>query len=524
MRSSAMLSNFTPAKYNRGMRALISVYRKEGVEELARTLADLGYEILSTGGTADYLRKHGVEVKEIAKVTGFPEILGGRVKSLHPVIHGGILYRDWVERDRMELEELGILPIDVVVVNLYPFEEMMREDLSEKELMEFVDIGGPSLIRAAAKNYFRVTVVVDPADYGWVARRLEKGELTEEERARLAWKAFSHTAYYDSVVSGALKEMLSIEEPAQELTLPMKLSKRLRYGENPHQKGYLYTDPFDSLGVARVEVLQGKEMSFNNYLDADAAVRIALEFPNEPVCVIVKHNNPCGVAVGRDLEEAFLRARASDPESAFGGIVALNDTVTPKLARELTSLFLEVVVAPDYEDTALSELSVKKNLRVLKFYGLSHTQDLKKISGGFLLQEEDTSLYEQLKVVTRREPSPEEMEDLLFAWKVCKHVKSNAVVVAKERQTLGVGSGQVSRIDSIRCAIRKAQRFGFDLKGGVLASEAFFPFRDSVDLAHEAGITALIQPGGSIRDREVVEAADSYGMAMVFTGMRHFKH
>jgi len=290
------------------MRALISVYRKEGVEKLARVLVNLGYEILSTGGTADYLRSHGIEVEEIAEVTGFPEILGGRVKSLHPIIHGGILYRDWVESDRADIEKLGILPIDVVVVNLYPFEEMMKEDLEEKELMEFVDIGGPSLIRAAAKNYFRVVVVVDPEDYQWVSFKLEKGQLTEEERAYLAWKAFSHTAYYDSVVSNALKTLFEIEDSARELTLPMKLSRKLRYGENPHQKGLLYLNPLEGLGVSRAEVLQGKEMSFNNYLDADAAIRVALEFPNEPVCVIVKHNNPCGVANGEDVTEAFIRA------------------------------------------------------------------------------------------------------------------------------------------------------------------------------------------------------------------------
>ncbi len=506
------------------MRAVISVYRKEGVEEIARALTDLGYEILSTGGTAEYLREQGIEVVEIAKVTGFPEILDGRVKTLHPVIHGGILYRDWVESDRAEIEEHSILPIDVVVVNLYPFEEMMREGLGEKELMEFVDIGGPTLIRSAAKNYFRVVVVVDPEDYRWVARKLREGSLTKEDRALLAWKAFSHTAYYDSVISSALKGLFNVEETAKEMSIPMKLLRSLRYGENPHQRGYLYTNPLEELGVARVEVLQGKEMSFNNYLDTDSAVRVALEFPNDPVCVIVKHNNPCGVAVGEDLREAFLRAKSADPESAFGGIVALNDTVTPPLAEELVSMFLEVVIAPDYEEKALEILSSKKNLRVLKFYGLTHTYDLRKVSGGFLLQDEDTQLYDRLETVTRREPTPEEMEDLLFAWKVCKHVRSNAVVIAKDRRTVGVGSGQVSRIDSIRCAVRKAQRLGFDLRGAVLASEAFFPFRDSVDLAHEAGITALIQPGGSVKDREVIQAADEHGMAMLFTGMRHFKH
>ncbi len=506
------------------MRAVISVYRKEGVEKLARSLRNLGYEILSTGGTAKYLREHGIETEEIAKVTGFPEILNGRVKTLHPVIHGGILYRDWVEKDREEIEGLGIAPVDVVVVNLYPFEEMMKEDLEEEELMEFIDIGGPSLIRAGAKNYFRVVVLVDPDDYEWVIEKLEKGELDKRDRAYLAWKAFSHTAYYDGVISNALKRLFNIEEESKELSVPMRLSSKLRYGENPHQRGVLYTNPFEELGVARAQVLQGKEMSFNNYLDADSAVRIVLEFPNDPACAIVKHNNPCGVSLGKDLKDAFLKAKETDPESAFGGIVAFNDKVNGELAEELTSMFLEVVIAPEYDERALEVLSRKKNLRVIRFFGKSHSYDIKKVSGGFLLQDEDTQLYERLETVTKREPTEREMEDLLFAWKVCKHVKSNAVVIAKDRRTLGIGSGQVSRVDSLRCAIEKAKRYGFDLRGAVLASEAFFPFRDSIDIAHEAGITAVIHPGGSIRDKEVFGSADEHGMAMVITGMRHFRH
>ena len=506
------------------MRSVISVYEKEGVEEIAKTLAKLGYEILSTGGTAKYLEEKGIETQEIAKVTGFPEILNGRVKTLHPVIHGGILYRDWVEKDREELEDLGILPVDVVVVNLYPFEKMMREDLEIRELMEFVDIGGPSLIRASAKNFFRVVVVTDPEDYRWVARKLEEGTLTEKDRAYLAWKAFSHTAYYDAVISNALKGVFEIEEEGKDLAIPMSLAGRLRYGENPHQQGFLYLNPLEELGIARSQVLQGKEMSFNNYLDADSAVRIALEFPNDPVCVIVKHNNPCGVATGKDLKEAFSRAKETDPESAFGGIVAFNDRVDKDLAKELTSMFLELVIAPEYEDSALEELSKKKNLRVVRFLGMSHSYDVKKISGGFLVQEEDTKLFEDLEVVSERPPTEEEERDLIFAWKVCKFVKSNAIVIAKNGQTLGIGSGQVSRVDSLRCAIEKAKRHGFDLTGAVVASEAFFPFRDSIDIAHEAGISAVIQPGGSIRDKEVIEAVREHRMAMVLTRMRHFRH
>ncbi|HIQ31217.1 MAG TPA: bifunctional phosphoribosylaminoimidazolecarboxamide formyltransferase/IMP cyclohydrolase [Aquifex aeolicus] len=506
------------------MRALISVYRKEGVEEVARVLQKLGYEILSTGGTAEYLRNHGIEIKDVSTITGFPEILGGRVKTLHPAIYGGILFRDWVERDAVEIKELGIEPVDVVVINLYPFEEMMKEGIEERELMEFVDIGGPSLIRAAAKNYLRVVPLVDPEDYRWVMEKMERDTLSLRDRAYLAWKAFSHTAYYDSVISSFLKKSFGIEEYPKELSIPMKLSLELRYGENPHQRGGLYINPLEGLGIATAEVLQGKKMSFNNYLDADSCVRLLSEFTEAPACVIVKHNNPCGVALGESLQEAFVKALDTDPDSAFGGVVAFNDTVGVELAEKLTSRFFELLIAPDYTEEALSVFSKKKNLRVLRFFGMSASFDLKKVSGGFLLQDEDLSLHETLEVVTRRKPREEEMEDLLFAWKVCKYVKSNAVVIAKGRKTLAIGSGQVSRVDSLRCAVEKARRRGIDLSGAVLASEAFFPFRDSIDLAHEVGIRAIIHPGGSVRDSEVFCAADEHGIAMVITRMRHFRH
>ncbi len=506
------------------MRALISVYDKRGVEEFAKGLEELGYEIISSGGTAKYLRERGVKVKEVSEITGFPEILEGRVKTLHPIIHGGILLRDWKEEDLKETQNLGIKPIDVVVVNLYPFEEKYREGLKDRELMEFVDIGGPALIRAAAKNFFRVVVLVDPEDYGWVLERLKKGSLTLENRAYLARKAFSHTAYYDAVIARALGKLYEFEDALQKEALPLRLSRRLRYGENPHQRGFLYLNPLEELGVARAQVLQGKEMSFNNYLDADSALRVVSEFPNQKVCAIVKHNNPCGVAVGSTLKEAFLRARESDPVSAFGGIVAFNDRVDGDTARELVKMFLEVVVAPDYEEEALEVLSSKKNLRVLKVFGLQQERDIKRVSGGYLLQDEDGILYEKLEVVTRREPTAEETEDLLFAWKVVKHVKSNAVVIAKEGRTLGIGSGNVSRIDALKCAIKKARDLGFSLEGAVVASEAFFPFRDSIDEMAREGIRAVIQPGGSIRDREVIEACDEHGIAMLFTGTRHFRH
>ncbi len=506
------------------MRAVISVYEKRGVEKIGSVLSQLGYEILSTGGTAEYLKKHGIQVTEISKVTGFPEILGGRVKSLHPAIHGGILYRDWVEEDRKDIEGAGIIPVDVVVVNLYPFEEMMRQNLTIEELLEFIDIGGPALIRAGAKNYFRVLTVVDPSDYGWVSDKLERGALTKEDRALLAWKAFCHTAYYDSVISNYLKSTLEIDQAEQYYTIPMKMGKTLRYGENPHQRAYLYLNPFEEIGVARSDILQGKEMSYNNYLDVDSAVRIALEFPEDPVCVIVKHGNPCGVAVGKDLMEAFERSKNADPQSSFGGVVAFNDVVGDDLARELTQIFLEVVVAPDFEESALAHLKNKKNLRAVRFHGLVRGWEVRKVSGGYLVQEEDGDLWEEWKVVSERSPTDKEVEDLKFAWKVCKHVRSNGVVVAKDGMTLGIGSGNVSRVDSLRCAIERATRYGFDLKGAVLASEAFFPFRDSIDLASSAGITSVIQPGGSIRDQEVIEAVNEHGMAMVFTSMRHFRH
>ena len=503
--------------------ALISVWNKEGVDKLARELHELGYKIVSSGGTARFLRERGIPVVEVSEITGFPEILDGRVKTLHPKVYGGILYRDWVEKDKEQLEELGIEPIEVVVVNLYPFEEKSKENLPLRELLEFIDIGGPTLIRAAAKNFPRVSVLTDPQDYGWFIEKLKKGELTEEDRARLAVKAFAHTSYYDSVIYNTLKGLTEFEENLKEETVPMKLKEELRYGENPHQRGWLYESPLEDLGIVKAEVLQGKKMSFNNYLDADSAAKLVSEIP-ETACAIIKHTNPCGVAVGNSVKEAYLRALEGDPVSAFGGIVAFNDRVDPETAEELTKIFLEIVVAPDYDPLALQILSKKKNLRVIRYMGRSVWKDLKKISGGFLLQDEDTELYKELKVVTKRKPSEMEMKDLLFAWRVVKHVKSNAIVIAKNGQTLGIGMGLTSRVDALKLAIQKAKEFEKDLRGAVVASDAFFPFRDSVDIAAKEGITAFIQPGGSIRDKEVIEACDEHGAAMVFTGMRHFKH
>ncbi|MEJ7553822.1 MAG: bifunctional phosphoribosylaminoimidazolecarboxamide formyltransferase/IMP cyclohydrolase [Aquificaceae bacterium] len=505
------------------MRALISVYYKEGLEKLLQAIYEKGFEVISTGGTAKFIQNLGYKVKLVEELTGFPEILDGRVKTLHPAVHGGILYRDWVEKDKEEIKNLGIQPIDLVVVNLYPFEEKLKEDLTEQELMEFIDIGGPTLIRASAKNFYRVAVVVDPEDYGWVAERIREDSLTLEERKALAVKAFSLTAYYDALISKTLASMFEVQAEATYSAIPMRLASQLRYGENPHQKGWLYLNPLEELGIARSKVLQGKEMSFNNYLDSDSAFRLVSEF-SKPACVIVKHNNPCGVALGNSPLEAYERAFSSDPESSFGGIVAFNDKVDKDLAKRLTEVFLEVVIAPEFSEEALEVLSKKKNLRLIQVFGFSHSFDIKKISGGFLLQEEDSLDYERFEVVSEREPTETEKEDMLFAWKVCKYVKSNAVVIAREGKTLAIGSGNTSRVDSLRCAIAKAQRFGFELRGSVLASEAFLPFRDSVDIAHSAGITAIIQPGGSIRDKEVIEAVNQHNMAMVFTGTRHFRH
>jgi phosphoribosylaminoimidazolecarboxamide formyltransferase/IMP cyclohydrolase len=503
--------------------ALISVWNKEGIDTLAKELHSLGYKIVSSGGTARFLKEKGIPVVEVSEITGFPEILDGRVKTLHPKIHGGILYRDWVEKDKQQLEELGIEPIEVVVVNLYPFEEKSKENLPIKELLEFIDIGGPTLIRAAAKNFPRVAVLTDPSDYGWFIEKLKKGELTQEDRARLAVKAFAHTAYYDGVIYNTLKGLLEISQNLPEEALPLKLKEELRYGENPHQRGWLYKNPLEDLGITEAQVLQGKKMSFNNYLDADSAVKLVSEIP-ETACAIIKHTNPCGVAVGKTTYEAYKRALEGDPVSAFGGIVAFNDTVDADTAAELTKIFLEIVIAPSFTPEALQILSKKKNLRVILFQGRSIFKDVKKISGGYLLQEEDTELYKELKVVTKREPTERELQDLLFAWRVVKHVKSNAIVIAKDKQVLGVGMGLTSRVDALKLAISKAKEFGKDLKGAVVASDAFFPFRDSIDIAAAEGITAFIQPGGSIRDKEVIEACDEHGAAMVFTGMRHFKH
>jgi len=511
-------------------RAILSVYHKQGLEELARGLTQRGVEILSSGGTATHLRELGIPVTPISEYTGFPEILGGRLKTLHPRIFGGILGRDTADH-RAQLQEQQIAFIDLVVVNLYPFEETAaRPGAQRSEVVEMIDIGGPSLIRAAAKNHERVAVVVDPSDYGMVLEQLDGPDRTvsQDLRHRLAAKAFAHTAAYDSAIASYLGRGTDEIFPPK-LSLPLSRLQSLRYGENPHQQAAVYRQP-NGAGIQPVivdcEQLQGKELSYNNFLDADAALNLILELPDTAVCIL-KHTNPCGAATtDGDVVEAFRKARATDPVSAFGGIVGCNVPVTEELARELKEMFLEAVVAPGYEAGALEILKKKKKLRLLRYPAVEPRRDgfqLRSVTGGVLVQQMDGSIEDlsAARVVTRRPPSPEELRALDFAWRICKHVKSNAIVFAGAGQLVGVGAGQMSRVDSVKLAATKAL---LPLEGCVLASDAFFPFRDGIDAAHAAGATAVVQPGGSIRDEEVIHAADEHGLAMVFTGIRHFRH
>lgn len=509
-------------------RALISVSDKTGLIPFAQGLAEQGIELISTGGTARALKDAGLTVKEVAEITGFPEILDGRVKTLHPRIHSGILaVRDKEEHQR-QLEEHHITPIDLVVVNLYPFAETIaRPDVTFEEAIENIDIGGPSMVRAAAKNHAYVTIVVDPADYEPVLAELkEKGQVSSELRRRLAAKAFRHTAGYDALIAQYLSEQAGERFP-ERLTLTFDKAQTLRYGENPHQEAAFYQEPLArQSGIAQAEQLHGKELSYNNINDADAALQLVREF-EEPAVVAIKHTNPCGVGLGSTLAEAFQKAYEADPVSIFGGIIAVNRPVDQVVADRMAELFLEVIIAPDFTPEALARLTQKKNIRLLKLDvngGENHqVQLVRSVTGGLLVQEADFGQLnkEGLKVVTQRVPSEAEWEQLFFAWKVVKHVKSNAIVLAKDGQTLGVGAGQMNRVGAARIAIEQA---GTKAKGAVLASDAFFPMKDTVEEAAKAGISAIIQPGGSIRDEESIQEADRHGIAMVFTGMRHFKH
>jgi phosphoribosylaminoimidazolecarboxamide formyltransferase / IMP cyclohydrolase len=541
-------------------RALISVSDKTGLVEFAQTLARQKIELISTGGTAKLLRESGLSVRDVSEVTGFPEMLDGRVKTLHPKVHGGILGIHDNEEHRAKMAEHGIMPIDLVVVNLYPFRQTIQKpDVTLAEAIENIDIGGPAMIRSAAKNHHDVAVVVDPGDYGMVAALLDShhGALPLNIRYQLALTAFRHTASYDKEIARFLwsrqssnldlalgTEVKEQPELPDEIELDLRKSASLRYGENPHQRAALYrVAGSEEKGVANAEQLQGKELSYNNLIDSDAAWELVSELKRTHLrdlrskgatdlshlphaCAIIKHTNPCGVGVADAPLAAFQKAKATDPVSAFGGIIVFSNLVDEAAAKEMAEMFAEVIIAPDFTEGARGVLSAKKNLRVLRMSDVtsnSHALEFRKISGGVLVQEKDAELLneEKFEIVSDRKPTPSELRALRFAWAICKHVKSNAIVYAKETQLIGVGAGQMSRVDSVKFGAAKAQ---LDLRGSVLASDAFFPFRDGIDEAAKHGITAVIQPGGSMRDKESIEAANEHGLAMVLTGMRHFKH
>ena len=516
--------------------ALICVSDKSGIVDFAQELHKRAITILSTGGSAKVLKDAGIPVREVSEYTGSREIMGGRVKTLHPLIHGGILARRG--QDETVMQEQGILPIDLVVVNLYPFEEVISDPATSlPNAIENIDIGGPAMIRAAAKNYKHVTVAVEKADYQPILAMMKNnsGGLDEDFRYALALKAFEHTARYDGLITNYLANSTPQEEVKSSQNFPQILNTRwylhqeMRYGENPHQKAAFYVDnevPPGSIASARQ--LQGKELSYNNIADVDAALTCVQQFDEGPACVIVKHTNPCGVSVAGDLLQAFSNAYLTDPESAFGGIIAFNRELDGKTAKEIINRqFVEVIAAPAISRQAQEILATKEKIRVLASGQWSPNyslMDYKSVTGGMLVQETDSILFNELAIVTERKPDKQEMNDLNFAWKVVRMVKSNAIVYARENMTIGIGAGQMSRITSSRIAAIKASKAGFEINGAVMASDAFIPFSDSLDHAADVGITAVIQPGGSIRDDEVIEAANKHGLAMVFTGTRHFRH
>ena len=514
-------------------RALISVSDKSGVLEFARALQAMGVEILSTGGTAKLLADHGVTVVEVGAYTGFPEMMDGRVKTLHPKIHGGILGRRGIDDAVMQDHRIG--EIDLVAVNLYPFEQTIaRPGCDLPTAIESIDIGGPTMLRAAAKNHAAVTVLVDAADYGRVLGEMQAhgGAVTDRTRFDLAVKVFEHTARYDGAIASYLGARLGEEPQAfpRTVNLQFRLAQGMRYGENPHQGAAFYVeDTTGEASVATARQLQGKELSFNNIADTDAALECVKQFDTGPACVIVKHANPCGVAIGKTLLEAYDRAHQTDPESAFGGIIAFNSELDAETAKAIVERqFVEVIIAPRVSPGAVDAVAAKKNVRLLECGAWSgepaHRLDLKRVNGGLLAQDADLALVKELRVASRRQPTEVELRDLLFAWRVAKFVKSNAIVYGKDQMTIGVGAGQMSRVNSARIAAIKAADEKLEVRGSVMASDAFFPFRDGIDQAATVGIAAVIQPGGSMRDEEVIAAADQHGMAMVFTGMRHFRH
>lgn len=509
-------------------RALISVFDKTGIVEFAKALDSMGWEIISTGGTSKKLKEEGIKVQDISDLTKFPECFDGRVKTLHPNVEGGILAIRDNEKHKKQMTDLGIEPIDIVVCNLYPFKQtILKEGVSHEEIIENIDIGGPTMIRAAAKNYKFVTVITDPEDYRAVVDELKaQGDTSAATKEMLAAKVFIHTSHYDALIAGYFSEKLNIRYP-KTITLTYEKKQDLRYGENPHQTAAFYTSVKDTEGTLTSAVqIHGKELSYNNIGDTDGALETLKEF-DEPTIVAAKHANPCGVGSAATILEAYRKAYEADPVSIYGGIVASNREIDAATATEMAKTFLEVIVAPSFSPEALEILTKKKNIRLLQLdqigYRNSQATKAKTVLGGLLIQDLDTPLLiqEELKVVTKRQPTEAEMKDLLFAWKVVKHAKSNGIVIAKDLCTTGVGPGQVSRIWALENAIRQG---GEHIAGSVMGSDAFFPFADCVEAAHKAGITAIIQPGGSVRDQESVEAADKYNIAMIFTGMRHFKH
>ncbi|MDH5710769.1 MAG: bifunctional phosphoribosylaminoimidazolecarboxamide formyltransferase/IMP cyclohydrolase [Gammaproteobacteria bacterium] len=515
-------------------RALISVSDKAGIVEFARALHQQGVEILSTGGTAKLLADEFIPVKEVSQHTGFPEMMDGRVKTLHPKIHGGILGRRGKDDDVMKANDIA--PIDLVVVNLYPFEATVaKKDCTLADAIENIDIGGPAMVRSTAKNHAFVTIIVDPADYDRVLEEIKSsdGIISDATRFDLAVKAFEHTAKYDGMIAnylGKLKADGSKDEFPRTINLQFNKTQEMRYGENPHQNAAFYIDPASTEAcIATARQIQGKELSFNNIGDTDAALECVKQF-KEPACVIVKHANPCGVAVNSTLLEAYNRAYSTDPESAFGGIIAFNRELDGETAKAIVDRqFVEVIIAPSISKAAKDAVAEKKNVRLLEcgewdIDNITARLDYKRVNGGLLVQDTDLQLFNSMDIVSERKPSEKEITDMLFTWRVAKFVKSNAIVYGKDQMTIGVGAGQMSRINSARIAGIKAEHAGLEVKGAVMASDAFFPFRDGIDAAHEAGITAVIQPGGSMRDEEVIAAANEYGMIMMLTGMRHFRH
>lgn len=507
-------------------RALISVSNKKGIVEFARGIVELGFEIISTGGTKKILKDNDIPVMGVSEVTNFPEIMDGRVKTLHPAIHGGLLGKQNNESHMQQLAEHGITPIQLVCVNLYPFQETIaKPDVTVADAIENIDIGGPAMLRASAKNHESVAVVVDPTDYEQVLADLRAGELSLEQKRRLAAKVFRHTAAYDAMIAEYMTRLAGEEQP-ENLTMTYTLKQPLRYGENPHQQAAFYAKPLGStFSIAAAEQLHGKELSYNNINDADAALQIVKEF-DQPAAVAVKHMNPCGVGTGATIYEAYRKAYEADSTSIFGGIIALNREVDAKTAEALHEIFLEIVLAPSFTEEALEILTSKKNIRLLKidFSGRNNPEKkITSVAGGLLVQDLDQAILDEneLKVVTKREPTEDEWKAMKFGWKIVKHVKSNAIVVTDAQMTLGVGAGQMNRIGSAKIALEQA---GEKAEGAALASDAFFPMDDTVEAAAKAGITAIIQPGGSIRDEDSIRLADECGIAMVFTGIRHFKH